>query len=254
MGTLKQRNYMRNILRTKPLMCGSFETKLKDKFKWLGQILSCGGLSESVAETVAAREGKIKGACLEICIIVNDWRSNIEGGMETALLLWEKCCIPSLLNGAGTWTEISAVTVKRLNQLQCYFLRMALQVGPGAARASLLWDTACWDMDLRIWREKIRFVLHIRSMEPNSFARLIYEEQITNQWPGLAKETSIICQALNIEDCNTSQLDKIGYMKLVAAAIDLKNEKRLRLLAYGKCERILWEDYGKKIIFPKIIY
>ena len=47
MGTLKQINYMRNSLKTIPLMCGSFETKLKDKFKWLGHILSCGGLSES---------------------------------------------------------------------------------------------------------------------------------------------------------------------------------------------------------------
>ena len=146
---------MKNILKAKPLMCGNFETKLKTKFKWLGQILSEGGLSESVAETVAAREGKIRGACLEICVIVNDWRANIEGGMETAILLWEACCIPSLLNGAGTWTDISAATIKKLNQLQCWYLRLALQVGPGAARASLLWDTACWDMDLRIWREKL---------------------------------------------------------------------------------------------------
>ena len=128
--------------------------------------------------------------------------------METALLLWEACCIPSLLNGAGTWTEISEVTVKKLNQLQCWYLRLALQVGPGAARASLLWDTACWDMDLRIWREKILMVLHIRSMEPNSFAKLIYEEQKIKQWPGLAKEASVICQSLNIEDCDETHLYK----------------------------------------------
>ena len=152
-------------------MCGEFETKLKGKFKWLGQILSEGGLSESVAETVAAREGNIRGACLEITAIVNDWRARIEGGMETALLLWEACCIPSLLNGAGTWTDISAATVKRLNQIQCWYLRLGLQVGPGAARASLLWDTACWDMELRVFLEKILLVLHIRKLEENSIAK-----------------------------------------------------------------------------------
>ena len=63
---------MKNILKDQPLLCGNFETKLQDKFKWLGQILSSGGLSESVVETVAAREGKICGACLEISVIVND--------------------------------------------------------------------------------------------------------------------------------------------------------------------------------------
>ena len=34
------------------------------------------------------------------------------GGMETALMLWEVCCVPSLLHGAGTWTEISSKTEK----------------------------------------------------------------------------------------------------------------------------------------------
>ena len=97
-------------------------------------------------------------------------------------------------------------------------------------------------------------VLHIRSMEPNTFAKLIYEEQKTNQWPGLAKEVSVICQSLIIEDCNETHLDKQSYMKLVTAAIHRENERRLRLLAFGKCERILGEDYGKKSISPKKLY
>ena len=62
---------------------------------------------------------------------------------------------------------------------------------------------------LNLWLNQDKSViLHIQSMEQNSFARLIYEEQLTSQWPGLAKETGIICQSLNIEDCNTSQLKK----------------------------------------------
>ena len=66
-----------------------------------------------------------------------------------------------------------------------------------------------------------------------------------------SKRDKYYCQSLNIEDCNTSQLDKLGYMKLVTSAIDLENEKRLSLLAYGKCERILGEDYGKKDYISK---
>ena len=38
---------------------------------------------------------------------MNDWRSEAAGGMNTALLLWEACLIPSLLQGASTWMEIS---------------------------------------------------------------------------------------------------------------------------------------------------
>ena len=60
-GSVKQRKSIKEELQVQPLMCGNFETKLKDSFKWLGQILSSGGLAESVSATVAAREGKIRG-------------------------------------------------------------------------------------------------------------------------------------------------------------------------------------------------
>ena len=50
--------------------------KVKGQIKWLGQILSSGGLAQSVAETVAARDGKIRGSCLEIAQVVNVCRSH----------------------------------------------------------------------------------------------------------------------------------------------------------------------------------
>ena len=96
--------------------------------------------------------------------MVNDWRAKVVGGMETAILLWEACCVPSLLHGAGTWMEMSNDTERRLNTLQQWFLRLILQVGPGAPLASLYWETACLDMGLRVWREKVMLVLHIRSL------------------------------------------------------------------------------------------
>ena len=63
-------------------MCGKFEMKQAEKEKWLGQQISAGGLAESVAETVAAKEGKIKEACIEVANIVNDWRTEIVGGLD----------------------------------------------------------------------------------------------------------------------------------------------------------------------------
>ena len=49
--------------------------------------LSSRGLGDSVAETVASREGKIRGTGLEIAHIVSDLRSKVCGGMVTALFL-----------------------------------------------------------------------------------------------------------------------------------------------------------------------
>ena len=91
------------------------------------------------------------GTCLEIAQIVNDWRSKVVGGRDTAIFLWEACCIPSLLSGAGTWTEITTATEKKLNKLQCWYFKLVLQVSQGAPSASLLWDLAALDMSLRVY-------------------------------------------------------------------------------------------------------
>ena len=62
-------------------------------------IMSANGLSDSVTKTIEAKEAKIKLACLEIIDIIQDWRAQMVGGIESALLMWEACCAPSLLSG-----------------------------------------------------------------------------------------------------------------------------------------------------------
>ena len=62
----------------------------------------------------------------------------------------------------------------------------------------------------------------------------------------MAKEASVICQSLNREDSNETYLDKQGYLKLVTMAIHQENERRLKLLAFGKCKKIMGEDYDQK--------
>ena len=108
-----------------------FETKEKMEDKWLGQIISSAGLAASVARIVVTKEGKIKGACLEIAIIVNDWRAQTVGGLETALMLWEACCIPSMLHAAGTWVDINKQTENKLNSLQIWFFVWPLELAKG---------------------------------------------------------------------------------------------------------------------------
>ena len=130
------------------------------------------------------------------------------GGLGIALLLWEACCVPSLLYGCGTWLEMAPSTVKKLNAIQNWFLGLFFQVGPGVPIAALCWETGVLDMELRVWMEMLILVLHIRGLGENTLARKIYEEEKSNNWPGLIVESRNICKKLNIEDCNVTNFSK----------------------------------------------
>ena len=92
------------------------------------------------------------------------------GGLDTVLMVWEVCVVPSLLHGCGTWVAVTAAIEKRLNDLQLWFARLA-------PRAPLTWETGLMNFKLRIWIQKLLLVMHIRSLDDNSLAKQIYEEQ-----------------------------------------------------------------------------
>ena len=250
-GSKKQKQKLSKQLKENPVLVGETETKEVEEDKWLGQYLSSKGLADSVLKTIEAKEPKIKAAGLEIAAIIQDWRSQVVGGIDSALLMWEACCIPSLLTGAGTWVNITPAAEQRLEALQHWFLRLVLRVGPGCPVASLRWETGVLSMKLRVWVEKVMLVRHLRSLEEGSLARSVLEEQQEKGWPGLAKETATICEELGIEDCNTSniwQMSNKNYRKMLIETCKLKDEMCLRKLAEGKskCDKIMEEEYGKK--------
>jgi hypothetical protein len=90
-------------------------------------------------------------------------------------------------------------------------------------------------------------VIHIRSLDEKTLARLTYDEQKDKQLPGLVRETRIICQELNIEDCNETQLNKSNFRSLLIKACHSKNEERIIIGASEvKCARLKTEEYGRK--------
>ena len=89
-------------------------------------------------------------------------------------------------------------------------------------------------MVLRIYREKILLVRHIRNLDSTTIARQVYEEQQIQKWPGLAMETSKICFELGIEDCNTTHLSKEAYSKILIAALHKK--------IWKSCDFWQWEN------------
>ena len=90
--------------------------------------------------------------------------------------------------------------------------------------------------------------LYIRSLEENSLAKCIYEEQKSNNWPGLVEETKRICKDLNIEDVNTTEKTKKVYRKMLLEACRVKDEEIKRKEAEGniKCQKIMKDSYGRK--------
>ena len=258
MGTNKQKEEVRKQLELKPLMCGDFETRMVDSDKWLGDWLHSGGSGESCHETIRQREGKVRGAALEIAAIVDDWRAGVVGGFKSGFLLWEACYIPSILHNSSTWVEIPKAALKQLEDLQLWFLRLLLRQGPGVPTASLLWESSLLSMDLRIWREKACLILHLRGLDEDSLGRRVWEKQRRFNWPGLAREASEISRQLVVEDPNTTEMSRYEYRQEITKACHQYQERQLRNKIKNKegdimqkCQKIAKDFYGRKSYFDK---
>ena len=82
-----------------------------DEARYLGDWLSCDGLSESVATTVNKRLGLAKLATYEVRAILEDCRINIAGGLQTGILIWESAILPKLLYNSECWFNTSKQTL-----------------------------------------------------------------------------------------------------------------------------------------------
>ena len=94
-------------------------------------------------------------------------------------------------------------------------------------------------------------VRHLRGLDPSTLARSVYEEQKTNNWPGLVKETRDICKRIDVNDCNEDDIWKLGtkeYRKYLVKKCKEKDEIELRKMAEtkSKCITIIADNYGKK--------
>ena len=149
--------------------------------------------------------------------------------------------------------------VKRLEALQLWFLRLLLRVSPGVPTASLLWETSLLSMELRVWREKLCLILHFRGLGEDAVARRVMTDQQLFGWPGLVRETAVICQKLGVDNPVTTDMSKHEYRNEVTRACHSLNEKQLRAkmskdgIMMKKCELISQDEYGRKAYFEKTV-
>ena len=79
-------------------------------------------------------------------------------------------------------------------------------------------------MKYRVRKSKCMLILHLKGLEDTSLAKMVYTEQIKNNWPGLVQEVRTICQNLDIEDASTTSMSKFCYRKVVDNACRIQDE------------------------------
>ena len=134
----------------------------------------------------------------------------------------------SLLFNCSTWIGVGKEELRILEGLQDFFLRMLWAAGQGAPKVALRADTATRGMKSRIDREKVMLIYHISHLGENDLAREMLDEQVSNGWPGLAREVSDICEALRIEDPRSTEKGRHEYNKIVKEACRWADEASMK--------------------------
>ena len=107
-------------------------------------------------------------------------------------------------------------------------LRLLWGTGPGAPKVALRADTGTRSMESRIWREKIMLVYHVSHLDEGSLAKDMLEEQVANNWQGLASEVNDLCHSMNIEDPRTTEKNRKAFSNLVKERCRWKDEARMK--------------------------
>ena len=83
---------------------------------------------------------------------------------------------------------------------------------------------------------------HLKSLDSSTLASQVLEEQVKNEWPGLAAEVREMCQELDLPDIllkdTDIELSDKGWKKMVNESIRKKNsdELKIKIGEYSKLE------------------
>ena len=140
---------------------------------------------------------------------------------------------------------------EELDKLQTLFLSLLLAVPLTCARPALAWDTKTLSMDNRISMRKLNLCVHLKKLDKDDLAKQVYEEQVKNGYPGLARETQDLCEYFCIPDITKERLkepSKAQWKKIIKEAVEKKNgmELKEKILKMEKLEVMKNESYGLK--------
>ena len=180
------------------------------------------------------RKGLTCRAMFDIRTIVDDCRSVTAGGVSAGLMIWEMAVIPTLLNNAECWYDVSKSTVDELELLQTRFLKHLLAVGSGCPTPILMSETGTVLMELRILQKKLLFLHHLETLPSSALAKEVLELQRMFNWPGLIQECQPFLNKFHIQKvCQYSpyqwkRLVKTNILKLNKILIFERAEKKVQ--------------------------
>ena len=107
----------RKTLKKSLIILNKFSLQIKLSDTYLGQTFYSDPTTSALA-TVKERQGKLKGATIEIRSIIEDYQMQAMGALTAAWELWERALIHSLISGAGTWLGDIEAAIKICNEIQ----------------------------------------------------------------------------------------------------------------------------------------
>ena len=245
-GPKNRKNELLKELDDNPVLLCKQKMKIASKEKLLGDIISSNGLADSAKATVDNRKWKVISSIVEIRAVVEDYRSNLLGGIVTGLEIWELSVIPFLLYNSETWTDLSKETLNTLNDLQLKFYRTILSVPRTCPTPALLWETGGWLMEHRIALRKLLFFHHLIHLPKQSLAYQIANVQHTLGYPGLVGECNILLELYGIT-VRPEELSKVHWRKLCKKMI--LNKNKIDILEKAKKYKKISYDEMKKESF-----
>ena len=248
MGNRGKRKQANEQLKSFPVTLCNKAMKVADHEKYLGDILSSEGLSQSVFLTVLRRKPQVINSIFEVNTVIEDCRTNLVGGLTAGLEIWELSIIPFLLNNSETWVEIDKKTLDMLDNMQFMFLRYLFKTPRTCPKPALLWESGAMQMSHRIAIRKLMFLHHLTNLPSNSLAYEVKQVQEKLAYPGLIKECNDLIECYGLPEPHG--LSKNTWKCQVKRSVRIKS--RIDLLdsikRYSKIDakQLLKEEYKMK--------
>ena len=173
------------------------------------------GLAASAKATVNKRCGKYFSAIMEISSILQDFRIDAVGGIKAGLAIYELALVPSLLNNADTWVDISKETEDRLESMQNTMFRYLFAVPNSTPQPILRFDLGHLSMKEKVHIKKLCLLYHLKTLPAESLGNKFYEMQVKYAFPGLISECRKLIKYYNLDDIidGNVMLSKQVWMK-----------------------------------------
>ena len=153
----------------------------------------------------------------------------ILGGALGAVDIFELAIIPMLIHNCDTWYKIDENDMNELENLQNLFLNILFQVPSSTPKSAGVWETGTLLMQNRISERKLKLGKYLQQQDKSELSYQIYEEQINNNYPGLAKECVILAKECDVvDDYEDESVSKKKFNSLFKNKIKMKNEKQLK--------------------------